>query len=387
MPDGSASLTLSVVDSLSAVTAAEWDACAGDENPTVGHAFLSAMEDSGCTTAESGWQPQHLTLRAADGRLVGAVPLYLKSHSYGEYVFDWGWAEAFERAGGRYYPKLQCSVPFTPVGGPRLLAHPEADAAAVKETLASGLAAVLQHHKASSVHVTFPGRDEWDLLGEAGFLQRIGRQYHWHNEGYGSFDDFLGALASRKRKALRKERAAVAAEGVTFQAVTGSDLHERHWDAFYRFYIDTVDRKWGGAYLNREFFSLLGERMPERVVLILAEQAGRPVAGALNLLGRDRLYGRNWGCAAEIRFLHFETCYYQAIDFAIARGLSVVEAGAQGEHKIQRGYLPVETYSTHLIADPGFRRAVADFLERETRAVRLQIAALAEESPFRQEEG
>jgi predicted N-acyltransferase len=386
MPDGSAEIVIRVISSLAEVPAAEWDACAGAGNPFVSHAFLKALEESGSATAESGWLGQHLVMNGPEGRLIGAVPLYLKNHSYGEYVFDWGWAEAFERAGGRYYPKLQCSVPFTPVTGPRLLVHPAApDPEAVRRALIGGLVELTSRHGVSSLHVTFCTEEEWRSFGAAGFQQRLGLQYHWQNAGYGSFDDFLGALVSRKRKAIRKERRKVADSGVRLRAVTGDEIAERHWAAFYDFYLDTVDRKWSRAYLTRDFFLRLGETLAERVVLVMAEYDGHLVAGALNLLGDDALYGRNWGCAAEFKFLHFEACYYQAIDFAIQHGLSRVEAGAQGEHKIQRGYVPVQTYSAHLIENHGFRQAVGDFLEREQRAVRQEIDSLGDWTPFRRE--
>lgn len=387
MPDGDDTLTLRAVASLGEVEAAAWDACAGTldggGNPFVSHAFLSALEDSGSATAERGWLPQHLLLESADGTLLGAVPLYLKGHSYGEYVFDWGWADAYERAGGRYYPKLQSSVPFTPVTGPRLLARPGVDRDAACEALIGGLAELTERHGVSSLHVTFPTREEWERLGAAGMLKRTGLQYHWHNRGYQSFDDFLAALVSRKRKAIKKERRKVAEAGLTVRPLVGAEIEERHWDAFHRFYLDTIDKKWSRPYLTRGFFFLLGERLTERVCLIVAEAGDRVVAGALNLIGEDALYGRNWGCAEDYRFLHFEACYYQAIEVAIGRGLARVEAGAQGEHKIQRGYVPVETYSAHLIPDPGFRDAVADFLARERRAVAAEIAALDDWSPYR----
>ena len=386
MPDGADSLTLRTVSSLKEVAADQWDACAGSANPFVSHAFLSTLEDSGSATAERGWLGQHLLLERPDGTLLGAVPLYLKNHSYGEYVFDWGWADAYERAGGRYYPKLQSSVPFTPVTGPRLLTRPGSDRNSVCRTLIAGLAEVSKRHQVSSLHVTFPEREEWTRLDEAGLLTRIGLQYHWHNAGYGTFEDFLDSLVSRKRKAIKKERRKVQESGLRLRALVGSDIEERHWDALHRFYLDTIDKKWSRPYLTREFFLLLGERLGRQVVLIVAEQGSEVVAGALNLRGEDALYGRNWGCSADHRFLHFEACYYQAIDFAIAEGLGRVEAGAQGEHKIQRGYRPVETYSAHLIPDPGFRDAVAHFLERETQAVRSEIAALGDWSPYRREE-
>jgi len=367
------------------VSAAAWDACAGTANPFLSHAFLSALEDSGTLTAEAGWLPRHLAVEDAAGQLVGAMPLYLKGHSYGEYVFDWAWADAYERAGGRYFPKLLSGVPFTPVPGPRLLVRPDADRARVEEVLAGGVAGLVDRLGVSSAHVNFLPHDQWQRLGEFGFLRRTGLQYHWSNDGYADFEAFLGALSSRKRKAIRRERREVAESGLTIRRLTGAAIEDRHWEAFFRFYIDTSDRKWGSPYLNRRFFTLLGERLAERVLLIVAERDGEPVAGALNLIGDDTLYGRNWGCAEDCRFLHFEACYYQAIDFAIERGLSTVEAGAQGPHKLQRGYLPVETYSAHLIPDPAFRRAVADFLERERRQVTREKALLAAESPFRHE--
>jgi predicted N-acyltransferase len=352
----------------------------------VSHAFLLALEDSRSTGPKTGWLPRHLALRSADGSLIGAVPAYVKSHSYGEYVFDHGWANAYERAGGRYYPKLQVAVPFTPVTGPRLLLRPDAPAGALP-ALAAGLAQVGRRLGVSSIHVTFPTEPEWAALGEAGWLRRLGLQYHWENRGYAGFEDFLADLASRKRKAIRKEREAVAATGLRLHTLAGDDIKAQHWDAFHRFYQDTVDRKWGWAYLTREFFHQLGATLAQSVVLVMAEDDGRWVAGALNLRGHDTLYGRNWGADGEYRHLHFEACYYRAIDFAISTGLRRVEAGAQGEHKISRGYLPAPTYSAHWIADPALRRAIADFVDRERPQVELQIAALMEESPFRRGEG
>jgi uncharacterized protein len=385
MADGGERVTVKVVPRLADIPAAEWDGCAGDDNPFLCHAFLEALEASGSATRESGWQPQHLALEDGNGRLVGAVPLYLKSHSYGEYVFDWGWASAYERAGGQYYPKLQCSVPFTPVTGPRLLLRPGADLA-VADGLIAAMIELARRHKVSSLHVTFPTEGEWDRFGAAGFLQRVGQQFHWENNGYGSFDDFLEALNSRKRKQIRRERRDALLGGMEIETLTGSAIEPQHWDAFYRFYRATSDRKWGDAYLTRSFFALIGERMAERIVLIMAKKDGRYVAGALNLLGRDTLYGRNWGCTGDFPFLHFEACYYRAIDFAIARGLKRVEAGAQGPHKIQRGYLPSPTYSAHWIRDPGFSRAVADFVTRERIALENEMEQLEEEmSPFKRE--
>jgi len=369
--------------SIAEVDATEWDACAGSDNPFVSHAFLSALEDSGSANARTGWLPQHAVLRAEDGRITAVAPMYAKSHSYGEYVFDHGWANALERVGVSYYPKLQVAVPFSPVPGPRLLRHPNSRVPI--SVLANALQQACDTHKLSSVHVTFCTEEEWSGLGEAGWLRRIGMQFHWENAGYASFDDFLGALSSRKRKILRRERRDANAAGLTFHALSGAEITEAHWDAFYRFYHSTVDRKWGSAYLTRKFFSLLGERLGERVVLMYAENAGRPVAGALNLAGSEALYGRNWGCRGDWPFLHFELCYYRAIDWAIEHGLQRVEAGAQGRHKIQRGYMPKPTFSAHWISHPGLRRAVGNFLDEERSGIRREMAALAEESPFRKD--
>ncbi len=367
------------------VPAPEWDACAGADNPFVSHRFLSALEESGSVGGDSGWIPRHLLIEDAAGQVRAAAPLYLKTHSYGEYVFDHGWAEAYERAGGQYYPKLQLSVPFTPVPGPRLLLRPAEDAGRYRDVLAATLVAAAEQLKVSSLHATFLPPEDAAALAEVGFLLRHGYQFHWQNRGYRSFEEFLGDLSSRKRKAIRRERREVAEAGVTLLALTGRDIQEKHWDAFFRHYQAISDRKWGTPYLTRSFFSLLGERMADQVLLVLAEVGGRFVAGALNLIGSERLYGRNWGATQEIPFLHFEACYYQAIEFAIARGLKVVEAGAQGEHKVQRGYLPVETASAHWIADRGLRAAVANFLKRETAAMRAEIGMLAADSPFRQD--
>jgi predicted N-acyltransferase len=375
-------LAARIVTGLAEVPAAAWDACAGGDNPFLSHAFLEALEESGSATAKTGWLPQHLLVEDPGGRLLAAAPLYLKSHSYGEYVFDWGWADAYERAGGRYYPKLQCAVPFTPVPGPRLLVHPEAPEG-TQAALIEALAEVARRHRVSSLHVTFPTEPEWRALGAAGFLQRQGQQFHWQNRGYRDFDDFLDALASRKRKQIRRERRDALAGGIEVRVLAGAEITKRHWDAFFRFYISTSNRKWGDPYLTRRFFDLLGERLPERVALVVAEKEGAIIAGALNLIGRDALYGRNWGCLGDFPFLHFECCYYQAIEFAIARGLARVEAGAQGPHKIQRGYLPVPTYSAHWIADPALERAIADFLRREGRGVERERAHLVGFSPYR----
>ena len=384
MPDGPPPLTLSLHRAIAEIAPADWNACAGDGNPFLSHAFLSALEDSGSVEPERGWLPQHVALRDEAGRLIACAPCYAKSHSQGEYVFDHGWADALERAGGQYYPKLQVAVPFSPVPGPRLLVHPDAGLplAALAQALVQGCEAV----GASSVHVTFCTEGEWQALGEAGWLQRLGTQFHWSNPGYGCFDDFLGALASRKRKALKRERRDVAGCGLTLRCLRGAEITPRHWDAFHRFYRSTTDRKWGrSAYLTKRFWPLLGERLGDAVVLMVAERDGEPVAGALNLVGREAIYGRNWGAVVDVPFLHFELCYYMAMDFAIAHGIPRVEAGAQGEHKIQRGYLPVPTYSAHWIAHRGLSRAVADFLERERPAMRREMEALATLSPFRKE--
>jgi predicted N-acyltransferase len=385
MADGGDRLTVRVVERVAEVPAAAWDACAGPDHPFLLHAFLEALEASGSATGETGWLPQHLLLEDSRGRLLGAAPLYLKGHSYGEYVFDHGWAAAYERAGGRYYPKLQCAVPFTPSTGPRLLIHPDAGPDAA-DLLAAAMVEVARRHKVSSLHVTFPTHAEWERLGAAGFLQRLGQQYHWENAGYRSFDEFLEALTSRKRKQIRRERRDALEGGIAIETLTGGAIEGRHWDDFFRFYISTSDRKWGSPYLTREFFDLLGERMADKVVLVMARQGRRYVAGALNLRGTDTLYGRNWGCLGDFPFLHFEACYYQAIDFAIAHGMKRVEAGAQGRHKIQRGYLPTPTYSAHWIRDPGFARAVEDALKRERRAIENEMEVLEEQlSPFKRE--
>jgi predicted N-acyltransferase len=374
-----------VVARIADVPAPDWDACARatDSNPFITHAFLSALEASGSATAETGWLPRHLLLEDGEGRLMGAMPCYLKSHSYGEYVFEHGWADAYTRAGGNYYPKLQSAVPFTPVTGKRLLVPESPDRAAREAILLQAAATLTEQSGVSSLHVTFLTESEWQLAGKLGWLQRTDQQFHWRNEGYASFDDFLNALASRKRKAIRKERREALQDGIDIEWMTGRDLTEAHWDAFFAFYMDTGSRKWGMPYLNRRFFSLIGESMADQILLVLAKRAGRYVAGALNIIGIDTLYGRYWGAIEEHPCLHFEICYYQAIDFAIAHKLARVEAGAQGQHKLARGYLPAPTYSVHYIADPGLRRAVADYLKRERIAVAQETALLTEESPFR----
>jgi uncharacterized protein len=367
-----------VGDGVAGFPSADWDRCAGTDDPFPSHAFLSALEDSGSATAETGWRPLPIAIDGPDGRPDALLPAYLKSHSQGEYVFDHGWADAYQRAGGAYYPKLQIAVPFTPVPGRRLLTRN----AALAPALIAAAERLVDANGLSSAHATFIDPAELPIFESAGWLIREDNQFHWLNEGYQDFDAFLAALSSRKRKAIHKERAA-AREGLEIVHLAGADLSETHWDAFWAFYQDTGARKWGRPYLTRAFFSLLGERLADRVLLVFACRDGVPIAGALNLIGGDALYGRYWGCVEDVPFLHFELCYYQAIEAAIARGLSRVEAGAQGAHKLARGYRAVPTWSAHYIADPGFRAAVADFLRCERPAVEQEIAALDELAPFR----
>jgi predicted N-acyltransferase len=355
-------------------------------NPFVAHDFLLSLEESGAATPRTGWAGRHLVVEDETGAALAAMPAYLKNHSRGEYVFDQGWAEAFERAGGDYYPKLQVSVPFTPVTGPRLLVRPGPSAGAAREALVAGALEIVKRERASSLHITFPAEKEWNYLAGLGFLARTDRQFHWHNEGYSTFQDFLAALSSRKRKMILRERREAIAGSVEISRLTGSDLTESAWDAFFAFYMDTGSRKWGSPYLNRKFFSIVGERMRDHIVLVMAKRGGRYIAGALNFLGSDTIYGRYWGAVEHQAFLHFEVCYYQAIDYAIEHGLKVVEAGAQGAHKITRGYRPVPTYSAHYIANPSFRRAVADYLEREREYVEAESEELSQLAPFRKAE-
>ena len=398
-------LTIRMIRSLAEIDPASWDACANPAapgesvcedadsnyqeerfNPFITHAFLSACEASGSAIPRTGWGGAHILVEDAEGRLLAAAPCYLKSHSMGEYVFDQGWADAYERAGGRYYPKLQISVPFTPAPGRRLLVAAGPRAEEARAALIAGLRAVMEKTGASSTHVTFLTKAEWETLGAEGFLQRTNKQFHFFDKGYGDFEGFLNSLASRKRKAIRRERKDALSAGVEIEWATGKDLTKAHWDAFYAFYMDTGSRKWGTPYLTRKFFTLLSETMADRVLLIMAKREGRYIAGALNLIGDDALYGRNWGCNEEHPFLHFEVCYYQAIDFALSRGLRRVEAGAQGEHKLLRGYEPIETYSAHAIADPRLEKAVAQFLREERREMARVIEAYAEHTPFRKGE-
>ena len=397
----SSDITLEAVPSIAHIPAADWNACAQSAcdafagvdpdardiskpayNPFVSHAFLAALEDSGSASPRAGWGPRHLVARL-DGEIVGVVPCYLKSHSQGEYVFDHGWADAFERAGGNYYPKLQATVPFTPATGPRLLIRDGVDTQRVAEALAGGLIGLCDAVHASSVHVTFAREQETTFLAERGFLVRTDRQFHWKNEGYTTFDDFLATLVSRHRKAIRRERRDAIIDGITIHHLTGSDITEDAWDAFFEFYIETGSRKWGRPYLNRKFFSLIGETMAKDVLLVMAKRNDRWIAGAINFIGSDTLFGRNWGAIEHHPFLHFEVCYYQAIDFAIARGLKTVEAGAQGEHKIARGYLPQTTCSAHYIANPSLRHAISDYLRHERIYVEDSVRELTEAAPFR----
>jgi uncharacterized protein len=375
-------LSVKVYPRIAEIGQAAWDACAGADNPFLSYGFLSALEDSGSVGGRSGWHPRYAALLDDAGEIAAVAPSYAKTNSQGEYVFDHGWADAFERAGGRYYPKLQVAAPFSPVPGPRLLRRPGVSVAAMGQALE----VLAEELGCSSTHVTFCTEEEWRGLGAEGWLQRLGMQYHWENQGYENFDRFLETLSSRKRKAIRRERRD-AQEGLTFRALSGAELTPAMWRHFYRFYTATTDRKWGGAYLTPEFFPLLGERLGANVVLMFAERDGRPIAGALNLRGGGVLYGRNWGCVEDVPFLHFELCYYQAIDYAITHGLRRVEAGAQGEHKIQRGYLPQPTYSAHSIRHTGLRNAVAAFLDAEQAQLREVMAELREEGPYRKADG
>ena len=374
-------LTIRPVDALADVPREDWDALANppgaEYDPFISWDFLEALEASGCVGGETGWYPRHLLMQDEAGRLCGALPMYGKAHSMGEYVFDQGWADAFERAGGHYYPKFLTGVPFSPVSGRRLLAPPH-----MQDALLTGALQAVQQWQVSSWHVTFPTREEWTLMGSRGLLQRMDRQYIWTNRGYAGYDDFLGDLSSRKRKGLRRERRE-ACDGIEIERLSGDALHPHHWDVFFACYQDTGARKWGFPYLNRAFFDLLHRRMADRVVLVMAKAEGRYIASALNLLGSNALYGRYWGRLEDRPSLHFELCYHQAIDIAIERGLDRVEAGAQGEHKLARGYRPMPVYSAHHIGNAGFRDAVAEFLDRERPAVEADIALQDEESPYK----
>ena len=372
------------------VPRAAWDGFGGTTrasgyayNPFMRHDFLSALEESGCAVSETGWHGQHLVLEDSGGNALAAAPAFLKSHSQGEYVFDHAWADAWERAGGRYYPKLQLSVPFTPATGPRLLVGPDVNADAARAALADAVGQLTSKLGLSSAHVTFAQKPDMDALLDAGFLHRTDQQFHFMNEGYGSYAEFLETLSSRKRKALKKERATAVENDITIEWLTGADITERVLDEFFVFYTDTGDRKWGRPYLNRRFFSLVAERMADDILLVMARRDGRSIAGAINFIGGDTIFGRHWGCVEHHRFLHFEVCYHQAIDFAIARGLKVVEAGAQGEHKLARGYLPVTTHSAHFIPHEGFRNAIDDYLHHERTDVERFGEILSQAGPFK----
>ncbi|WP_421851186.1 GNAT family N-acetyltransferase [Oricola sp.] len=388
------SYVIRVRESLADVARQDWDRMTGASrnggpavyNPFISHAFLTALEISGCAVADTGWLGQHLILEDAAGHALAALPCYLKSHSQGEYVFDHGWADAYERAGGRYYPKLQCSVPFTPATGPRLLASDRIDANAARQALAGGLKTLADKLGVSSAHVTFATETDMAAFAEADYLRRTDQQFHFENNGFESFDVFLDTLASRKRKNIRRERRTATENGISIEWLTGPAIGEAALDAFYEFYMDTGSRKWGRPYLNRQFFSLVAEEMADDILLVMARRDGRYVAGAINFIGGDTLYGRHWGCVEDHPCLHFEICYYQAIDFAIANKLRFVEAGAQGEHKLARGYLPVTTHSAHYIPHPGFRRAISDYLEHERSDIERFGEVLRDHAPFKKQE-
>lgn len=387
MDDNSASLSVSILKGVRDIGPEAWDACANPPgrpyNPFLAHAFFLSLEESGSASAKRGWLPCHLVLKEANGAVAGILPCYLKSHSYGEYVFDHAWAQAYERAGGRYYPKLQSAVPFTPVTGRRFLVRPGFPESEARSRLAAAAIETAKQQRASSWHVTFAEKGEWEELGQSGLLQRTDTQYHWRNRGYENFDGFLAELSSRKRKTIRKERAQALGSGITIEWLTGPEICRWHWDTFFAFYMDTGSRKWGTPYLNREFFKLVGGRMADRILLVMAKREGEYVAGALNFIGGDTLYGRYWGCLETHNFLHFEACYYQAIEYAIANKIAYVEAGAQGEHKLTRGYAPQTTYSLHYLADPGLASAVAHYLRQERRAVAQEQEIMAEALPYK----
>jgi uncharacterized protein len=383
----SAAWKVSVLTSVRDIAGDQWDACANPPdrpyNPFLAYDFWFALEESGSAAHRKGWAPCHLVLKDTHGAAAAILPCYLKSHSFGEYVFDRAWAAAYERAGGLYYPKMQSAVPFTPVSGRRILIRPGVPEAEAHAALVSAGAELAKRNRASSWHITFAVKEEWEALGGLGLLQRTDTQYHWHNRGYESFDDFLAALASRKRKVVRKEREQARASGVSLEWLTGSDIKEAHWDVFFKFYMDTGNRKWGNPYLTRKFFSLVGERMADRILLVMGKRNGAYVAGAMNMIGGDTLYGRYWGCLENHSFLHFEACYYQAIDYAIANKLAHVEAGAQGEHKLARGYAPETTYSLHYFVDPGLASAVENYLRQERQVVEREKEILTDALPYK----
>lgn len=384
-----ASYKIRIAASFNEINPTDWDALIdisanNTQNPFVTHAYLSSLEDSGSATVDTGWLGQHLLLEGEQNELLAALPCYLKNHSQGEYVFDHGWADAFERAGGRYYPKLQCSIPFTPATGPRLLAGSHENSTPYRSLLATGLKQLCHRHEVSSAHITFMPEGEWRELRDQDFLMRIDQQFHWQNNEFSTFQDFLGTLSSRKRKNIKKERnTAAAIDGIEFEWIAGKNISEAVWDKFYEFYLDTGSRKWGQPYLTRQFYSLIGERMPENIVLIMAMRDGKYIAGAINFISKSTLFGRHWGCSEYHPALHFEICYYQAMEYAIAHGLKHIEAGAQGEHKLARGYLPVTTHSAHWIENRGLRNAVDHYLQSEREHVKMEGEILTAHAPFR----
>ena len=382
MADGSDGLLARTVSSIGEIDRDLWNGLANPSdqpfNPFVSYEFLNALETSNSVAPDAGWAPVHLVLES-HGEIAGLAPLYVKGHSQGEYVFDHHWADAYLRAGGQYYPKLLCAAPFTPVPGPRLLAKTNA----ARTQLAAALRQATQQMGVSSLHVNFTTQEDQTALTQAGFLPRMGEQFHWFNRGYESFDDFLANLSSRKRKAIRRERRGAFASGVTIRQLVGAEIEARHWDAFWMFYQDTGARKWGTPYLTRSFFSKIANAMPQRLLMIVAERNGAPIAAALNFIGGDTLYGRYWGCTEDVPFLHFEICYYQAIDYAVAHGLARVEAGAQGQHKIARGYEPAPTWSAHWVVDDGFRDAIDHYLQAERRQTGMEIEALRDYMPYK----
>uniref|UniRef100_A0A7N0U6H5 Acyl-CoA N-acyltransferase n=1 Tax=Kalanchoe fedtschenkoi TaxID=63787 RepID=A0A7N0U6H5_KALFE len=381
LASGPKKILVSVASSILDVASKDWDACALDAtglesfNPFITHGFLSSLEESGSAVKETGWIPQHIVARDESQNILGVIPLYLKSHSYGEYVFDRSWADAYYSYGARYYPKLQCCVPFTPVTSPRILIRDSAYKDQVFDILASALKNLVQKLQVSSLHITFPSESEWIRLKSKGFMQRVGMQYHWKNRDYKNFDEFLMDMKQSKRKNIRQERKKIGEQNLTMKRLRGDEIKARHWDSFYKFYRNTTDNKWGSAYLTREFFHIMGSKMGDQVMLVVAEDGDHLVAGALNLIGGDTIYGRLWGCDPRVYYpsLHFEACYYQAIEAAIELKLNKVEAGAQGEHKIQRGYLPVMTYSSHYLSDKEFGRVIEDFLQREKAQVSQSV--------------
>lgn len=390
-----ATYTIRAVGEIKDISAADWNGCANPGlahpdcgiaiDPFTSYAFLRALEESGSVVAQTGWAPYHLVLENDGKEMLGVVPMYLKSHSQGEYVFDHNWADAFHRAGGKYYPKLLISIPFTPAMGRRLLCRDVENYREIEHLLLAGCMQIAEKLAVSSLHITFAVKEQWDLMGELGLLQRTHKQFHWQNRGYHTFDEFLADLSSKKRKNIKRERKGAIENDIQIECLTGSDIKEEHWDAFHTFYVDTGNRKWGTPYLTRQFFSLIGQTMADNILLVMCKRIDRYIAGAINFIGSECLFGRNWGCIEDHRFLHFEVCYYQAIEFAIRHGLRRVEAGAQGPHKLARGYMPSHTYSAHWIANESFRGAVGNFLDQERRYVDEEIEYIEERSPFRNE--